>query len=419
MAENIQIGIEILGTESIKEATEAFRELDKELEKKGIAFGELGRTSKEAGQGLSIAGDRLSDLTNLSKKYGPAIEKAKAHMSPEEFDKFKEALQGIGKAEDWTIMKTRQMTAEQRRFRAVLGTTGVAVVRFSRQIFWTALGSMFLVMSFARLRRATFSVNRATRSLEKAYRDQREIEQEAVRTRRMFGATSEEARLAQERLIDSNERIIASEEAVRSAVEQRIYATWMLIFGTIPTLLRFGVEVFTTTLLISLAHSSAATSAGEQAAANTGLIGSLLGLLGIETSLLAVEKVRLAIRTALIASTVVGIAVIGGMIAMMKYAESESNRLIADTKRLSKELGKLPMKKGSPLEIKTRWGGWIEVPEILETPRIAGRVETTKIDNVNINLKGPFFIREEADIYKIRRELEKLFMSGYLSRGGR
>jgi len=40
-------------------------------------------------------------------------------------------------------------------------------------------------------------------------------------------------------------------------------------------------------------------------------------------------------------------------------------------------------------------------------------------NNMNVTINGPWYIREEADIFRIRDELENIFMKGYFSRGGK
>jgi hypothetical protein len=440
--ENVQIGIEILGTESIREATKALQELDRELGRKpeiiqkvSAALQPLSTGMKITSQQFKITRKPISEVVEEIKPLAEKFELTKSQMraiaevSTTMQEKFgltaesTEALRasliqtaGAYRLSRRDMMIYAELLAKQpekakafleslpqmelglakvgytlRRTTAELGPTGVALVRLSREFFWTGLGLMFMTMSIARVARMQFSLRRAHISLGRATRSLRRAEAERLEILREYGPASDEYRRAEERVIEAQIRVKEAHLRIIEANQMTIYSYFMLAFGTIPTVIRVLSSLL-------LAFKSVSISQLIQTAITQKQTAALWGL-------------RLGF---------VGVILAAGYMAYVMY---ETNRQIAEVtsqmEELEKQISELPIKSASPISIKTKWGGWVEVPEILETPRISPRISPTKIDTVNIRIEGPFYIREEADIRKIRNSLENLFLRGYFSRGGR
>jgi len=133
-------------------------------------------------------------------------------------------------------------TARARRAARMMITAQARLLDVTRRVgielFWLGLGSMFIVMSYARWRRSALAVESAQLTLRRATMSLAEAQRRANEAVRMYGMNSREARMA---ILDLEEAKLAYKLAldrVRSAMEQQLYQIWIFILGAAPTMIR-------------------------------------------------------------------------------------------------------------------------------------------------------------------------------------
>ena len=361
-----------------------------------------------------------------------------------------------------------------------VGVTGEAWRMLGRSVFWTGLGMMFIVMSLQRVNRALYGITLAARSVIRAQRSLREAQREYTRTVLEFGRTSPEARAAYERILDAQEAVEYAQIRAREANENYINSLLMLIFGTVPTAIRSfsDLTVSIRTLVAAYTASRIATSSMSPEIAK--LIGMLMAEAGVTQQLQIIrgkeittkgmiialtnaESIAQAKNTAaraasigptvaataankglslsllgVAAATGIGIAAVVAWIVAMKAATDAMNEAYkssgrlensltghslvdsirettSEVNKLAKAFRSLPIRSHSPLEIKTTYG-WANIGEIgLGDVKLSPAAGVT---NVNINIQGPFYIREEADVDSLARAVVRKMNRGVRSRVG-
>jgi len=406
---------------------EQFRSLDTELSKKGVEFEKVGRSVQTFGKRLYADGELAV------KKFTPEVtgitDKARA------FAKEIDALVGTNRSlteilerEQLTMKEVKQQTgftvAQWERFRRIaektklsvgtvaemfrktegaigevslanrllvsrLGATGIALTRLGRSLFWAGLGTMFFFMSLSRLNRMMFSIEvaqygvyRATRSLEKAQKRYLEMLRE-------YGPAAEETIEASESVKDAQMALRIAHMRVREATESHIFAWGMLIFGTIPTLLRAVSDVTVSLWGLSIAEIFATKA----------------------TIKLALAKLFLRYG---IFAIIAGLAVLTAWLYMSSKAASVATESM---EKFENRLGPHSV-MGMLKETQEEIGVLEKQLSRLEAPEI-GRIRATRETNiVTINVINPQ-VRSRRDIVELRRELEKTFIRYYRARGGR
>jgi len=347
------------------------------------------------GEKLGFTREELYVVTDHFRKLGE-----QAKMTRSEQILFGKILkeQGIKRAEEYvrSLGPMKESLAESayvsRRATADLGAMGVSLVRLSREVFWVGLGFMFITMSIARVSRMQYSLIRANMRYRRTLRRLNRAERERQEALRLFGPLSEQYIEASERLEEAQISVKEAEIAVMAASQQIQYAWGMLFFGMIPTIIRFLSSLFVAIKHVTIAEWLEAKATMGVAWAKHMLIFGLIG----------------------------AVAAMGYFIYMMAEMERQMREAYDELTQLSHGLEDLPVKHGSPIEIKTKWGGWISLPEIAE---VGGRLEEglgirQSITSYTVNIYNPAVQRRE-DILALRRELESLFIRGFSARGGR
>jgi len=248
---------------------------------------------------------------------------------------------------------------------------------------------MFFFMSLARLNRmmfqvevAAYGVYRAQRALERAQKDYRE----AVRE---FGPTSEEAREAMDRVMDAEIGLEMAHYRVKEAAESQILAWGMLIFGSVPTLLRAVGDSIIAMKELMIAHELGALGALKHA---TALKFLKYGIVGIA----------------------VAAAMYAGYMALTAQATADAESAVRDYER---RLG--PHSVIGSLELATKKA--VEFRKKLE--EVGGRRAIgglgdigVNYQTVTINIYNPQ-IRGREDIRELKRQLETLHFYGIRRRG--
>jgi len=391
MAEPLRIGIE-LDLIGLDKVTQGLDEVARKLEIVRGAQIPLKQSTIDISDVARIASGEISGLQYYLEKLAKGTE-----LSAEEMKDFKQQVRMAGR-------EAQAMIGVYRR-------TGV-------EVFWLGLGTMFLVMSYARMRRSAFGVERAQRSLRRADEELVEAQEELNTAMSYYGPGSRQVVEASRRLEDAQWNLEYAEEGARQAIEQQYYAWLMLILGTAPTLIR---AIFSITSLwyqhiiaqtMVKAHVDATTASWM---VQSGAIQIHIPLVGA----LTVSYWKLAIAVGLATAGITLLVGALASLAIQAQVEDQMKRMRREIESTSEVASEFPVRTGSPLEIKTKWGGWTEVPEILTgpTPRLEyPQVGASQVSIVNY---GPWFIREEADIYKITKEQSRRSLRRIYSHTGR
>jgi len=340
-----------------------------------------------------------------------------------------------------SIYLNRALAQQAQVFKSVrlgMGAYGTALQSLGRTMFWVGLGSMFIMMSWARMQRRAKQVTASAFSLKRAYVDLYQAQSNLKETMLEYGKTSKEAVLAQLRLEEAQMRVTQAEDNVRSATEQNIYATAMWIFGMVPTYIRASFEMTSSLAMLTaakyqVAGASMVEAAGQNAAAGAitihiPLIGGVtlaywqwalaIGavtfglniLIGLLTQQYAMSQAEARIKKVR-EETEKWEDVLTGH-SLVDSLEATRNKMMEtnlSTKELSYSLSRLPLRSHSPLEIKTT-SGWVEMSNLNADLKGLGAVSSTR--SVNISVNGPWYIREEADITKIAKKIKQMEMRG-------
>jgi len=303
-----------------------------------------------------------------------------------------------------------------------LGSVGLAVRGLLRELFWLGLGSMFITMSFARVRRQQQALERGMYSYRKALVAVRRSQRRVTEAILEFGYGSEEAQAAQEAYEESIMRVRMVEEQMRAQVEQTTLAYMMLAFGTIPTLLRVGSELFTRFLQLFLSMKLNETQSWKSAIAQ-----AFLG-----DSMLAASAKASALGTSIMYAAV-AMGLLTGGVTLLTFALSQwylQNQLAAVEDRMKKlrrefNLTEIELTRRSLVDsLYQTTDAFKELSkasnQFITRPGQLGRLGATisfralNIGSIQINAT----VRREEDIRKIRNTLEDLFIKGYYRRGG-
>jgi len=414
--------------------------IDKELEKKPGALKQMGTATRTTSSLLKSYSINVEGAIESQAKLGDVLAdfRTKQIENIALMNKYASG-QKLTRSE---MKKLNRVVTEMARGHVALSNINR---RIGQELFWLGLGSMFIVMSYARWRRSSLTIESAQLSLRRAVMSMEEAQRRASETIRMYGARSREARAA---ILDAEEAELSYKLAVdrvRSSIEQQNYALWTFILGAVPTVIR---AVFSLTNLY-LEHYAAQIQAGTgmtslyiksmletkgylikipilnltiksywgmvaaMGAATLGLTLVLSALSYFLTEILIVNPAMEKMKSNLegIEDSLVGHSLVNALRAT-RAETSELRRSFVD---LGQEASRLPFKTGSPLEVRTTYG-WAELApmERLELPRAQ-----PSVSQVNINIQGPFYIREEADISKLAAKIGRLQMSRVIRMRGR
>jgi len=438
MSENIQIGVEIT-TRGLAEAIQGFRELDKELEKKGVELRQVAAATEEVSTGMRIAGRPIGDITEAYKTLSTSTRETTKFS-----DDFTRQLAELGEIQGWSAEKTVaygksiQAVSEEwkqgaidlknvyEKEEAIVAVTrrmaagNLAVTRtwrmVGREIFWTGLGSMFLVMSLARARRAVVNLDRSQRSWRDSIEDAKEAQRDLTSTLREWGPASEEARDANRRYERSLENVRYAEEAVRSAAEQQMYAWMMLALGYAPTVIR---AIFSVTGLLweqFIASTMAATGldrTGVAAAMASGQLTMHIPILGIAITSYWQLAAAVAAATVGISLLVAGIT----FFATQTMVENQMRGIREEIERTTGAIKDFPVRSHSPMEVRTKWGGWSNLAELSELEPITSLGEIAlEADKPRIDITTRVIV--EPDMFTIKKKIDKISVRGKIARGG-
>jgi hypothetical protein len=226
-----------------------------------------------------------------------------------------------------------EVNRAERQFRAELGASGRALQMFGNALLWVGLGSMFIMMSVARLRRSMRGVETAAYTLKRAYVDLYEAQKTYQETLIEYGPRSEEFMRASLALEEANWRVKNSEEGVRAAIEQRYLAWAQLIFGSMPTYISSSIALAQALFFNKIISDGLSVSIGKTAisisVAGTESSAATIKVLGLSLSF---KELALAIG---LATAGLNIA-IGALVSW--FAAMEQERIIEDMRNQTDEL---------------------------------------------------------------------------------
>jgi len=229
----IPIRIQLELTEAPEDIEARLAAIDRELERKPGALREVSVQSRETSTRFKELSISASDVVRRSKELTGAY-----RVLAEERAKSLDALQKYIAGEKMSSAElararraARMMMSAQARLLDVTRRIGI-------ELFWLGLGSMFIVMSYARWRRSALAVESAQLTLRRATMSLAEAQRRANEAVRIYGMNSREARMA---ILDLEEAKLAYKLAldrVRSSLEQQTYQMWIFILGAAPTMIR-------------------------------------------------------------------------------------------------------------------------------------------------------------------------------------
>jgi len=229
----IPIRIQLELTEAPEDIEARLAAIDRELERKPGALREVSVQSRETSTRFKELSISTSDVVRRSKELTGAY-----RILAEERAKSLDALQKYIAGEK---LSSAEMARARRAVRMMIaGHARLLDVtrRVGIELFWLGLGSMFIVMSYARWRRSALAVESAQLTLRRATMTLAEAQRRANEAVRMYGMNSREARMA---ILDLEEAKLAYKLAldrVRSAMEQQVYQMWIFVLGAAPTMIR-------------------------------------------------------------------------------------------------------------------------------------------------------------------------------------
>jgi len=298
-----------------------------------------------------------------------------------------------------------------------VGITGTAYKSLARSLFWTGLGMMFTMMSFSRLERAQRQVETSLYSLKRAYVSLAETQADTQETIAEYGRSSREGIDASLALEEAQWRVAQAEYAITSSMEQAINATIEWVVGAAASSINAGFSIASSLFLVSAAQAGKTAATANDIpveVADASVMGAkILIVNGLEVSYLKLAAAMAAVTFGLS----LAIALISKAWAEQQAAES-IRKTKEEVESLTESLSNLPLRSHSPLEIRTKQG-WVPFHEIGEAGSISGIGSTIKSGNTtNINVSGPFYVREDADIMKIANAIKRKQISNIQGRTG-
>ena len=298
-----------------------------------------------------------------------------------------------------------------------VGITGTAYKSLARSLFWTGLGMMFTMMSFSRLERAQRQVETSLYSLKRAYVSLAETQADTKETIAEYGKRSREGIDASLALEEAQWRVAQAEYAITSSMEQATNATIEWVVGAAASSINAGFSIASSLFLVSAAQAGKTAATANDIpveVADASVMGAKIPIInGLEVSYLKLAAAMAAVTFGLS----LAIALISKAWAEQQAAES-IRKTKEEVESLTESLSNLPLRSHSPLEIRTKQG-WVPFHEIGEAGSISGIGSTIKSGNTtNINVSGPFYVREDADIMKIANAIKRKQISNIQGRTG-
>jgi len=295
---------------------------------------------------------------------------------------------------------------------------------------------MFIMMSWARVRRSALGVEQSAYSLRKAYIAQADAQRDLTETMREYGVRSKEYRDAQLNIEEAAWRVKMAEEAVRGAAEQSAYAWAMLAFGSLPTYLRAAFDVTSSLMQIFIAKQMVTGASYQEAAAHVAAGGGMtISLPIIGTVTIAYWKLAAAVGAATF-----GLSILTGVLAQQyaqRQAEAAMKSAREEAKKYADELyygGSVTTAVQKVAEIHKKSIRPIREfsEELTNVERGAlGEELSTRITGIGapmaaiaenrgltLIINHPI-VREAEDIYRITRDVERAITKASWSRRGR
>ena len=341
----------------------SLKNLNAELQKKGVDFSKVTRGVEEFKSGIDLSKEAAGTSKDLVKitKNTEGFSKT-VRFTGDEAEKFFEKL-SAGRTKTLTPLeeKLQTLTERQKMWRATIGWTGRNLLVFSRQVFWLSLGMMFATFSMTRQIRTARALRQEQKNLAEAIRTLREVESEASRMRIEYGRSSLVVKSSSEELRIAQESVAEAETRLTEALMLRNLAEVGYWLGLIPTIMRFGTELFIlTTRQFTATTLSTGARVGEAVATTKQNVQ-----LGIQNALLSAQIALRRMLVPLMITTVITAGVLAvtwiAQAEAQRRAQEEAKRLAREIKDLSSEYRNIPLRTGHSVEILTRHG-WVHFP---------------------------------------------------------
>jgi len=367
---------------------------------------------------LDELGRKSAELNRLFKELEPVFSSWNRQVRRTEAD-----VTGLTQAIEQGKNVAREYRAATYLVARQLGSLGLGARTLLRDIFWLGLGTMFVIMAFARFRRLTFAIERSIYSVRRSYRALQRAQEHLNETIREHGPYSQEAEEASWRLQDAIWQVRIAEESARMAIEQKNWALLMFVFGTVPTVIRATTDLATNMLRLAFIQALRTAQTEQEAISMIRTAGitdmlkwSIFGLTG------AMFKAYL-VSMLLTGGFMLLVGAIGYLYAQMQMAQLEER-----FREMREEMGltEYELTGGSLVSALNQLGEAFEDVRIKqrrlgmlwrrgELGRVGLRtsIRTLTIGNLTINA----VVRSRRDIEMIRREIESIYYTTSRTRG--
>jgi len=153
-----------------------------------------------------------------------------------------------------------------------------AIYDLGRSFFWVGLGTMFSLMSFARLQRSVIQVESAQLSYLRALRNLDQAQKEYSETQLWGASTSEEALDAALNLKEAQLGVSLAQDRITQTTQANTLALLMFAFGTVPTALRAILDLWVGVMKLVVARNVEGLSIDQIMAKYAGLNVSQAGV---------------------------------------------------------------------------------------------------------------------------------------------
>jgi len=334
---------------------------------------------------------------------------------------------------DMTVLRERLrgVYEAQRRFRAEMGAAGMALTTMSRSLFWVGLGLMFVMMSYARVRRSQLGVERSTYSLKRAIISQADAQREAQEALADYGRASIEYKNAMLSVEEANWRVIISEESLRGSLEQKWLAYMQLILGAFPTYLRSAIDITNAIMQLSIAKLMSIGLTYQQAQAEL-WAGNASVVAAVKVGALTISYLKLAV---VVGMATAGLSILAGLIGTgmamgqfdqkMKEVREETDRWTQSNYDLQDSfygsgVGEAIEKATIASHAFSKELAKLDAPELQTTLDMAPIIPEINVrrKHITVQINNPV-VREDKDIDRIARDVSRAITKSSYSRRGK
>lgn len=288
---------------------------------------------------------------------------------------------------------------------ATFGPMGMAVMDAAQTFFWLGLGTMFAMMSLARFKRSALAVESSNLGLLRSGMSLIRAQQELERYQMAGIVTGTRYAEALFSVKDASMGAKLAEDRLRQSIENRNLSMLMMVFGTMPTLIRSATDIFRISLKLTIARQLETEATWQQVVANMILKNSELSVAAATELVNATLMKTIILVGALTLGASALVMALGALSTKMAIDKqmASANRELAEMRELMTATHSPPLFEsfkimGENISYLTTSLRGLQ----RETPTAGGLSGISRRGGgVNITVTGPFYIRDKSDIDRI------------------